>query len=80
MEDQSHQLQVQVGDGAARIGETDQLPEDVVRPLHLPGKVSAVFVWVNPYPLGALFVPASGDWTNLIFLSLQLEVINHLYT
>ena len=50
MEDQSRQFQVQVDDGAARIGEVDQLPEDVVQTLHLPGKVSAVFVWVNPYP------------------------------
>ena len=50
IEDQSRQFQVQVDDGAAQIGEVDQLPEDVVQPLHLPGKVSAVFVWVNPYP------------------------------
>ena len=44
MKDQRHQLQVRVGDSAARIGESDQLPDDVGGPFHSPGKVSDVFV------------------------------------
>ena len=42
MEDQLHQFQIRVGDGAAWIGESDQLPDDVDGPLHVPGKVNSV--------------------------------------
>ena len=50
LEDQHHQLQVLVGDGAARIGKTDQMPDDVGRPLNLPDNASTIFVWFNTYP------------------------------
>ena len=50
MEDQHHQFQVRVGDGAARIGEADQLPDDVGGPIHLSGKFNAVSIWVDPDP------------------------------
>ena len=54
MKDQRHQLEVPVGDGVAWIGEADQLPDNIVRPLHFPVKVNAVFIWVDPDPSGAL--------------------------
>ena len=47
-------IQVQVGDSAAWIGESDQLPDDAVRPLHLPDDVGTIFVWVNLDPPGTL--------------------------
>ena len=55
MEDQLHQFQIRVGDGAAWIGEADQLPDDVSRLLHFPGKVNAVSILVYPDPPGALY-------------------------
>ena len=39
---------------AARIGEADQLPDDVGGPIHFPGKVNAFFIWVYPKPPVAL--------------------------
>ena len=46
MEDQCRQLQVQVGDGAAQIGESDQIYDNVGGPLLFPGN--------NPYPPSTL--------------------------
>ena len=50
MEDQPFQLQVRVGDGAARIGEAEFLRDNIVRPLNSPGKFNTIFVRVDPDP------------------------------
>ena len=50
VEDKRQPLHIQVDDGAACIGESDQMPDNVSGPLHLPGKVNAVSIFFDPYP------------------------------
>ena len=48
MEYQRRQFLVLFGDFSARIGESDQLQDNVGRPLHSPGKVNVVFIGIDP--------------------------------
>ena len=55
LEDHRRQFWVRVGHGTAWIGEAYHLPENFGGSLHLPEKVNAIFVGVNPDPPGALY-------------------------
>ena len=50
LQDQSHQLEVRVSDGAFWVGESDQLLGDIGWPLEAPDVVLSVFVLIYPDP------------------------------
>ena len=66
--------------GASRIGEADQLPDNVGRPIHLPDKVSSVFVCFNPDPSWRPVCVLLQGPERLQFWSLRVAVVNHHYT